>query len=122
MSRSEYNFICNRFLILLLLTVALFFCTNTNVIAEVLPPTRIVIVGDSITGLGENNPKGWGHLLRESLLNSSRKKHEIILLGGSGQSVGSWLNVEKKNPAQKTSFLITKKHLSKQNSVKMQIS
>ncbi len=57
---------------------------------------RIVFVGDSITGLGSNNPAGFVHLI-EQTMRQTRPHNTMTFasLGGSGQSVGSWLNVEK---------------------------
>ena len=60
---------------------------------------RIIFVGDSITGLGENaKPWGWGHLIREALeATSPSTKSQVIMLGGSGHQVGSWRGIEKKS-------------------------
>lgn len=59
---------------------------------------RIVFVGDSITGLGGNNGSGFVHLI-EWALQQTRPNNamKFIPLGGSGQSVGSWLGVEEKS-------------------------
>lgn len=57
---------------------------------------RIIFAGDSITGLGERNKYGWGHLIREALTKTT-KDSDIILLGGSGQSVGSWTRIIKRS-------------------------
>jgi lysophospholipase L1-like esterase len=57
---------------------------------------RIVFVGDSITGLGSNNTKGFAHLIEQALRRTRpRNTMTFSCLGGSGQSVGSWLNLEK---------------------------
>ena len=70
--------------------------------AERLQPVRdadrIVFVGDSITGQGGGNAAGFVHLI-EWALRQSRPANtmKFIPLGGSGQSVGSWLSVEEKS-------------------------
>ena len=57
---------------------------------------RIVFVGDSITGLGWNNADGFIHLIDVVLRQKwPDGKLKVIPLGGSGQSVSSWLSVEK---------------------------
>lgn len=56
---------------------------------------RIVFVGDSITGLGVKfGPGGYVNVFR-SALDQARPGHgvEITALGGSGQNVGSWLDI-----------------------------
>ncbi len=57
---------------------------------------RIVFVGDSITGLGSNSAAGFVHLI-EQTMRQTRPHNTMTFssLGGSGQSVGSWLSVEK---------------------------
>jgi len=62
---------------------------------------RIVFVGDSITGLGSNNPAGFVHLI-EQAMRQTRPHNTMTFsaLGGSGQSVGSWLNVENTSRQQ----------------------
>lgn len=59
---------------------------------------RVVFVGDSITGLARNAAAGWGHQLDWAL----RQAHpdctpDLVCLGGSGQGVRSWLNVEQRS-------------------------
>ncbi len=59
---------------------------------------RIVFVGDSITGQGGNLSQGWTHLMAEALAQTHPNGvPTLIALGGSGQTVGSWQNVEKKS-------------------------
>jgi lysophospholipase L1-like esterase len=71
---------------------------------------RIIFVGDSITGLGENvNKKGWGHLIREGLeATEPGTKSRVILLGGSGHQVSSWQGIEKRSRTKST-YLDSKK-------------
>lgn len=62
---------------------------------------RIVFVGDSITGQGVNAQQGWTHLMAEALAWSHPAgAPTLIALGGSGQTVGSWQNVEKNSREQ----------------------
>jgi lysophospholipase L1-like esterase len=58
---------------------------------------RIVFVGDSITGQGAKGGKsGWIALIGEGLsLVRPNAKPTLIGLGGSGSTVGAWLNHEK---------------------------
>jgi lysophospholipase L1-like esterase len=59
---------------------------------------RIVFVGDSITGQGGNLAQGWTHLMAEALAATHPAgAPTLIALGGSGQTVGSWQNIEKKS-------------------------
>ncbi len=62
---------------------------------------RIVFVGDSITGQGGNSAQGWTHLMAEALARTHPNgAPTLIALGGSGQTVGSWQNIEKKSREQ----------------------
>lgn len=62
---------------------------------------RIVFIGDSITGQGGNLPRGWTQLMREALAQTHPAKPPVLIpLGGSGQTVGSWTNIEKKSRDQ----------------------
>ncbi|MBI5835142.1 MAG: hypothetical protein HZB16_22785, partial [Armatimonadetes bacterium] len=59
---------------------------------------RVVFVGDSITGLSRNAAGGWAHQIEWAL----RQAHpgcqpDLVSLGGSGQGVRSWLNVEERS-------------------------
>ena len=57
---------------------------------------RIVFIGDSITGLGWNNGQGFIHQIETALREKwPEGKQQVVPLGGSGQSVGSWQGVEK---------------------------
>ncbi|HSI85434.1 MAG: GDSL-type esterase/lipase family protein [Candidatus Methylacidiphilales bacterium] len=59
---------------------------------------RIVFIGDSITGQGANVQDGWRHLIQKGLtLVSMENQQKLISLGGSGQTVGSWVNVEMRS-------------------------
>ena len=62
------------------------------------PNDRIVFVGDSITGLGAKQADGFVQQIAWAM----RQAHPdatptLIALGGSGQSVGSWLDVEERS-------------------------
>lgn len=62
---------------------------------------RIVFVGDSITGQGGNNAQGWTHLMTDALaVSHPAGPPTLIPLGGSGQTIGSWQNVEKRSRDQ----------------------
>jgi len=56
---------------------------------------RIVVVGDSITGQGAG-ARGYVGLMKEGLGKAHPgTKTTVVPLGGSGQTVGSWLAIEK---------------------------
>jgi len=58
---------------------------------------RIVFCGDSITG-HTGNGGGWVSLIRKGLmLTHPAGKYEMISLGGSGATLGAWVNMEKKS-------------------------
>jgi len=62
---------------------------------------RIVFVGDSITGQGYNAGNGWAHQIEAALAKSHpANPPHVVSLGGSGQTVGGWLNVEKRSQDQ----------------------
>ena len=60
---------------------------------------RIVFIGDSITGQGGNGgDRGWVGLIGSALREQNpASKQTLVALGGSGQTVGGWLNVERKS-------------------------
>lgn len=61
------------------------------------PDDRIVFVGDSITGQGAGG-NGWARLIEGALRDAHpASRFTCVSLGGSGQSVGSWQNVEKRS-------------------------
>jgi lysophospholipase L1-like esterase len=62
--------------------------------ASVLKPgDRILFIGDSITGLGERNEKGFVHLMRDALKAAHPDGNfELVTLGASGSTVGAWLD------------------------------
>jgi lysophospholipase L1-like esterase len=67
-------------------------------------PMRIVFVGDSITGQSRNHPDGFARQMDAALAATQPADSpvEVVALGGSGQTVGSWRHVEKtsrENPA-----------------------
>ncbi|MEI8197169.1 MAG: GDSL-type esterase/lipase family protein [Phycisphaerae bacterium] len=69
---------------------------------------RIVLVGDSITGLSQNHAAGFAHLIRKALAETfPANPPTVTSLGGSGQSVASWGNVERES-RQKDVFLDVK--------------
>ncbi len=62
------------------------------------PDDRIIFVGDSITGQGWNNGQGFIHQIKEALTEKwPRGKLSTISLGGSGSTVGAWLNHEQRS-------------------------
>jgi len=62
---------------------------------------RIVLVGDSITGLSRNHPAGYAHLIEWALKAAYPDCHpDIAALGGSGMGVWSWENAELKSRTQ----------------------
>ena len=70
---------------------------------------RVVFVGDSITGQGMNTGPGGFINLFKAGLDAARPGSgvTIVPLGGSGQTVGSWQNVEKQS-REKEAFLDVK--------------
>ena len=70
---------------------------------------RVVFVGDSITGQGMNIGAGGFINLFKAGLDTARpeSKVTVVPLGGSGQTVGSWQNVEKQS-REKETFLDVK--------------
>jgi lysophospholipase L1-like esterase len=57
---------------------------------------RVILVGDSITGLSRNYKAGFAHQMDwalEAVYPGCRP--DLVALGGSGQTIASWLNVEK---------------------------
>ncbi|MDF1754099.1 MAG: GDSL-type esterase/lipase family protein [Verrucomicrobiales bacterium] len=62
------------------------------------PDDRIVFIGDSITGQGGRNESGWVALFGAALQSVDPDNLQTLVpLGGSGQTVGSWGNVERKS-------------------------
>ena len=58
---------------------------------------RIVFVGDSITGQSRNNAAGYAHQLDAAYaatIAEAADRPTVVSLGGSGQTVESWKNVE----------------------------
>ena len=59
---------------------------------------RVVFVGDSITGLSRNAAAGWAHQMDWALTQTHPGcRPDLVALGGSGQGVRSWLNVEQRS-------------------------
>ena len=60
---------------------------------------RIVFIGDSITGQGGNGgERGWVGLIGGAMKEAAPANHQTLVpLGGSGQTVGGWTNVERKS-------------------------
>ncbi len=64
---------------------------------------RVVLVGDSITGLSRNFATGFAHQMDWALKETySGCTPQIVALGGSGQGVRSWLNTEKRSRTGQT--------------------
>jgi len=85
-----------------LLSLLLLVLTLTGQAASVLKSNdRIIFIGDSITGQGRNVSSGWANLIDDAF-KTARPSDNIttVSLGGSGQSVGSWQNVEKKSQTE----------------------
>lgn len=62
---------------------------------------RVVLVGDSITGLSRNASAGFAHQMDWALKQVYQDcKPNIIALGGSGQGVTSWSGTEKRSRAE----------------------
>jgi len=56
---------------------------------------RVVFVGDSITGQGRNRPRGFVNVMEIALRTVYPGSNpDLVALGGSGQPVDGWLNVE----------------------------
>ncbi|MFZ2653609.1 MAG: GDSL-type esterase/lipase family protein [Victivallales bacterium] len=69
------------------------------------PDDRIIFIGDSITGLGWNNADGFIHQIDWALRQKwPDGKVKVIPLGGSGQSVTSWLAMEKTSREKETNL------------------
>lgn len=69
---------------------------------------RVILVGDSITGLSRNNAAGYAHQMEAALKAVyPGSQPDIVSLGGSGQSVESWQSVEL-NSRTKEAFLDVK--------------
>ncbi len=63
----------------------------------------MVLVGDSITGLSRNYATGFAHQMDWALEQSYPGCHpNIVALGGSGQGIRSWLNIEKRSRTEET--------------------
>lgn len=59
---------------------------------------RVIFVGDSITGQSRNVASGYAHQFEAAVKAIyPDASPQIISLGGSGHSVGSWLGIEKKS-------------------------
>jgi lysophospholipase L1-like esterase len=77
---------------------------------------RIVLVGDSITGLSRNYAAGFAHQMEWALKATYPDCHpDLVALGGSGQGVNSWLNAEKR--ARTEEFLLDVKGIPVQASL-----
>ena len=69
---------------------------------------RIVFVGDSITGQSRNHGEGFARQLDaayEATIAEPEDRPTVISLGGSGQTVESWLSVEKNSRENKQTTL-----------------
>ena len=87
----------------LLTFCAFILLTGVSVRAEgpLLRPTdRVIFIGDSITARGglPDGSWGWVALINKALKEKDPANQQAwITLGGSGQTVGSWLNIEQKS-------------------------
>lgn len=63
------------------------------------PDARVVFVGDSITGQGGNGgERGWVGLIRAGIVETQPgSEPTLVALGGSGQTVNGWTNVERRS-------------------------
>lgn len=68
------------------------------------PEDRIVFIGDSITGQGGNGKhNGWVGMIGIALKETDpAHRQTLVALGGSGQTVGGWVNVERKSRTAST--------------------
>lgn len=73
------------------------------------PDDRIVFIGDSITGQGGNGgDRAWVGLIAGALRETdAANRQTFVSLGGSGQTVGGWVGVERKS-REKPTFLDVK--------------
>ncbi|MDR1279953.1 MAG: GDSL-type esterase/lipase family protein [Opitutaceae bacterium] len=89
-----------------LATVVAVFCAlalaGTGSASSLLRPgDRIVFIGDSITGQGDNVTDGWIHQMKNALRAASPENRQtFVALGGSGQGAGTWLDVERRSRSQ----------------------
>jgi lysophospholipase L1-like esterase len=66
---------------------------------------RVVLVGDSITGFSRNYPAGYAKQMDWALQQVYPDcKPNIVALGGSGQGVGTWLNIEKRSRTEEVTL------------------
>ena len=74
----------------------------TGMLAAASADTRIILVGDSITGLSRNHARGYANQMDEALAACPPDEgpFTIVALGGSGQTVQSWQSVEKRSRGQ----------------------
>ena len=72
--------------------------------SKIKPGSRIVFVGDSITGLSVNYREGFNHQMKWALGQCFEQEDmpELVSLGGSGQGVATWMNVAKKSMGMET--------------------
>ena len=70
--------------------------------SKIKPGSRIVFVGDSITGLSVNDSNGFNHQMKWALSQSFKEGEvpELVSLGGSGQGVATWMNIAKMSMTQ----------------------
>lgn len=64
---------------------------------------RVIFIGDSITAQGAKAAAGWTPLILDALKKTHPgNKYEFISLGGGGQTLESWQNVELKSRTERT--------------------
>ncbi len=97
----------NKYIISLATTI-LFLMTNyVNAESLIKPDDRIIFIGDSITFQGcAHNNGAWVNLFRDALKKADpSNKQDILGLGGCGQTVASWSDVEKKSRKESIKWL-----------------
>jgi lysophospholipase L1-like esterase len=62
---------------------------------------RVILVGDSITGLSRNYATGFAHQMDWALQATYPNcRPNLVALGGSGQTINSWLSVEQRSRSE----------------------
>jgi lysophospholipase L1-like esterase len=70
---------------------------------------RVVFVGDSITGLSRNYAPGFAHQIEWALKGTyPGSTPDLVALGGSGQGIASWQDVQKRSRREEFSLDVPK--------------
>lgn len=94
-TRSSLFLVIALYQLLVLPETRLLAETGSPHAATIASHDRIIFIGDSITGQGQNSPDGYIHLIAQSLKETLPDgAPTLIALGGSGQGVDGWTNVE----------------------------